>query len=99
MIAIICAGDRHRRRLGVGGHAGLPADYERHRAAALLLLERPLPGAGPAGGSAASRAAQPAQLRLDGLRGALSGSGFVFGVATDFAVLGSLASTSIFENR
>jgi len=39
----------------------------------------------------ARRAAQPAELRLDGLRGTLSG-GFAFGTATDFAVLDLLAA-------
>jgi ABC-2 type transport system permease protein len=34
----------------------------------------------------------PLSYGVDGLRGALSGSGFVFGVATDFAVLGALAA-------
>jgi ABC-2 type transport system permease protein len=34
----------------------------------------------------------PLSYGVDGLRGALSDSGFVFGVATDFAVLGSLAA-------
>jgi hypothetical protein len=33
-------GDRHRRRLGIAGHAGLSADHEFHRATALLLFER-----------------------------------------------------------
>ena len=34
----------------------------------------------------------PLSHGVNGLRGALSGGGFVFGVATDFAVLGSLAA-------
>jgi ABC-type multidrug transport system permease subunit len=34
----------------------------------------------------------PLSYGVDGLRGAPSGSGFVFGVATDFAVLGALAA-------
>jgi ABC-2 type transport system permease protein len=34
----------------------------------------------------------PLSYGVDGLRGALSDRGFVFGVATDFAVLGSLAA-------
>jgi ABC-2 type transport system permease protein len=34
----------------------------------------------------------PLSYGVDGLRGALSGGGSVFGVATDFAVLGGLAA-------
>jgi len=34
----------------------------------------------------------PLSYGVDGLRGTLSGGGFAFGVATDFAVLGSLAA-------
>ena len=34
----------------------------------------------------------PLSYGVDGLRGTLSGGGFVFGGATDFAVLGSLAA-------
>ena len=67
-------------------------DQELHRAAALLLLERSLPGAGPAGAVRLLVQLNPLSYGVDGLRGALSDSGFVFGVATDFAVLGSLAA-------
>ena len=73
---------------GIAGHARLSADHELHRAAALLLLERAVPGAGPAQGGAALN---PLSYGVDGLRGALT-SGFAFGVATDFAVLGGLAA-------
>ena len=34
----------------------------------------------------------PLSYGVDGLRGVLSGGGFVFGVATDFVVLGGLAA-------
>jgi ABC-2 type transport system permease protein len=56
-MVLIVHGDRHRRRLGVAGHAGLSADHELHRVAALLLLKRAVSGAGPAGGGTAGRAA------------------------------------------